>query len=236
MKADTRLQSSEVDDPEVAFEAMSRRLAGLTAAVEGFATRQQELHARDYGPDLAKLHQQWDEVARILNVLTRKPGIALTPESMTSQINAAGAQVRTADHRAWGDANRQLGLAIGSLNSVVASAQTAHTQRLWIAGAAAAAMLLGFAFGTIIPTRIAHAVPETWYWPEVNAARVLQRKPWDAGVRLLEVADTRRWRALAEAAQLTQDNAERLAACRKRADRLKKAVDCTIKVPLEKSR
>lgn len=37
---------------------MSRKLAGLTAAIEGFAARQQELHALDYGPDLAKIHDR----------------------------------------------------------------------------------------------------------------------------------------------------------------------------------
>ena len=40
MNAETTMQpASDADDPEVAFEAMSRKLAGLTAAVEGFAAR-----------------------------------------------------------------------------------------------------------------------------------------------------------------------------------------------------
>ncbi|OAN63540.1 hypothetical protein [Sphingomonas sp. TDK1] len=45
----------EADQTVQAFNDMSRKLAGLTAAVDGFAARQQELHARDYGPDLEKI-------------------------------------------------------------------------------------------------------------------------------------------------------------------------------------
>jgi hypothetical protein len=37
------------DDPAIAFERMSLKLAGLTAAIEGFAARQQELHVRTMG-------------------------------------------------------------------------------------------------------------------------------------------------------------------------------------------
>jgi len=38
---------------EQALEAVARRLAGVTAAVDGFAERQQDLLGRDYSDDLA---------------------------------------------------------------------------------------------------------------------------------------------------------------------------------------
>jgi hypothetical protein len=57
MSAETTAEPADaIENPEVAFEAMSRKLAGLAAAVDGFAARQQELHARDYGPDFAGIH------------------------------------------------------------------------------------------------------------------------------------------------------------------------------------
>ncbi len=133
MNAETTIQpATEIDDPEVAFEAMSRKLAGLTAAVEGFAARQQELHARDYGPDLAKIHERWGKVVDAFQFLTAKPGVALTPETIAPQIVEAGARVRAADHQAWSNASRELGTAIESLNGLVASARTAETQKLWV--------------------------------------------------------------------------------------------------------
>ncbi|MBO9712160.1 DUF6118 family protein [Sphingomonas sp.] len=231
MNAETSVQpASDIDDPEVAFEAMSRRLAGLTAAVEGFAARQQELHARDYGPDLVKIQEQWAEIVRAFKALKEKPAIALTPETLAPQIVEAGARVRAADHQAWGNANRELGGAIQSLNGVVASAMKAETQKHWIIGTATAAVIVGFALGTVVPTRIAQSAPESWHWPERRAADVLLRGEWDAGIRLLQVADPARLRALDDAALLVRDNAEALADCRARAAKSEAAVKCHIEV------
>lgn len=231
MNAETTVQpADDIDDPQVAFEAMSRRLAGLTAAVEGFAARQQELHARDYGPDLVKIQEQWAEIVRTFKTLREKPGIALTPETLASQIVEAGARVRAADHQAWGNASRELGAAIQSLKGVVASAMKAETQKHWIIGAAIAAFVVGFAFGTVVPTRIAQSVPESWHWPEQRAADVLLRSEWDAGMRLLQVADPARLRAFEEAARLAKNNAEVLEDCRERAPKSKESVKCRIEV------
>lgn len=231
MNAETTAQpAGDIDDPEVAFEAMTRKLAGLTAAVEGFAARQQELHARDYGPDLVKIQEQWAEIVRAFRSLKEKPGIALTPETLAPQIAEAGERVRAADHQAWASAIRELGSAIQSLKSVVASAMKAETQKHWIIGAATGAVVVGFAFGTVVPTRIAQSVPESWHWPEQRAAQVLQRSEWDAGMRLLHVADPARVRRLNDAAQPVEDNADALAACRSRIAPPKTAVECRIEV------
>jgi hypothetical protein len=231
MNAETTVPlAADIDDPEVAFEAMGRKLAGLTAAVEGFAARQQELHARDYGPDLAKIHERWGKVVNAFQFLAAKPGVALTPETIAPQIVEAGARVRAADHQAWSDANRELRTAIESLNGLVASARTAEAQKLWVIGAATAALIVGFALGTVIPTRIAQSVPESWHWPEQRAARVLRRGEWDAGIRLLQIADPHRLRALNAAARIVEDNAEALADCRSRAAKTRDSVKCPIGV------
>jgi hypothetical protein len=237
MSAETTPQSADtIDDPEVAFDAMTRKLAGLTATVDGFAARQQELHGRDYGPDFAGIHGRLDKANMAVRTLSERPAMQLTPEMIASQIRAAGEQGRAADHQAWSIANQQLGNAIQSLNGVVASARTAEKQRLWIAGVAAAALVIGFAFGTVIPARIAHAVPESWHWPESNAARILQRDGWAAGERLLQVSDPARWKRLAGVDRIAELNAEALANCGERAARRGRPLDCMIKVGSAPSR
>ena len=241
MSAEITPQSADtVDNPEVAFDAMTRKLAGLTATVDGFAARQQELHGRDYGPDFAGIHGRLDKanvaVRTAVRTLSERPAMQLTPAMIASQIRAAGEQGRAADHQAWSIANQQLGNAIQSINSVVASERTAETQRLWIEGAAAAALVFGFAFGTVLPTRIAQAVPENWHWPEANAARILQRDGWSAGERLLQVSNPARWRYLTESAQIAEQNAEALASCAERAARRGRPLDCVIKVGSAPSR
>ncbi|WP_448664123.1 DUF6118 family protein [Sphingomonas sp. CJ20] len=232
----TAQTAGDIDDPEVAFATMSRKLAGLTAAVEGFAARQQELHARDYGPDLAKVHERWNKVVEAFYFLADKPGVALTPETIGQQIAEAGAQVRSVDHQAWDQANRELGVAIRSLQGMVESAATAENQKRWMIGIAVGASVLGLALGAILPMAVARSVPESWRWPERAAARMLERPEWDAGVHLLRVADPARLRALDDAARLVQDNAKALAECRKRAARSSDAIMCRIEVGTPKAR
>jgi hypothetical protein len=212
-----------IDDPEVAFAAMSRKLAGLTAAVEGFAARQQDLHARDYGPDLAKIFERLEKMKDAILTLNERPAMQLTPEKIGFQIRAAGDQSRASDHQAWGIANQQLGNATQSLNSIAASARAAETQRLWLAGATGVALVIGFALGAIIPTKIAQAVPESWHWPETKASSILQRDGWSAGERLLQISDPDRWKALIGAERLGARNVEALAHCGQRG---RKVRDC----------
>jgi hypothetical protein len=221
---------AEADQTVQAFNDMSRKLAGLTAAVDGFAARQQELHARDYGPDLEKIRDGYDKVCGAINVLAKRPAMTLRPQDIASQIEAAGTQGRADDHRAWTGASHALASTVQELKGMVASAHSAETQRLWIAGAAALALVVGFAFGTVIPTRIAQAVPESWHWPEDQAAEILGRTRWDAGVRLMQVANPQQARALAEAARISKDKADVLEGCRKRAEQLSGTVKCSIEI------
>jgi Family of unknown function (DUF6118) len=226
---------AEADQTVQAFNDMSRKLAGLTAAVDGFAARQQELHARDYGPDLEKIRDGYEKVCGAINILAKRPAMALTPQDVAKQIEAAGTQGRADDHRAWTGASHALAGTVQELKVMVASAHSAETQQLWIAGAAALALLVGFAFGTVAPTLVAQFVPESWHWPEEQAAAILERTPWDAGVRLMQVADPQQARALADAARLAKDNADVLTGCRKRAEQLSEPVKCSIEIHQAKS-
>lgn len=220
----------EADQTVQAFNDMSRKLAGLTAAVDGFAARQQELHGRDYGPDLEKIRDGYEKVCGAINILAKRPAMTLTPQDVAKQIGAAGTQGRAEDHRAWIGASHALAGTVQELKGMVVSAHSAATQQLWIVGAAALALVVGFAFGTIVPIWIAWAAPESWHWPEQQAARSLARTPWDAGIRLMQVANPQQARALAEAARLSRDNADALTVCRERATQLSAPVKCSIDI------
>jgi hypothetical protein len=209
---------------------MSHRIAGLTAAVEGFAARQQELHARDYGPDLAKIHKRQDDARDAIWTLAERPGVKLTPREIAEQIEAAGAQVRARDHQGWAEACRAQQQATRAFDAVVAPALTARMQWRWIWGAAAGAFLLGIILCAIVPGVVDRSVPASWMWPERRAASVLGMDGWSAGIRLMQVSDPRQWRALREAAQLVADNADALRACRDHVARTKKTSACAIRV------
>lgn len=226
----TDVATPTIGPAEAAFEAMTIKLAGLTAAIDGFAARQQELHARDYSEDLAKVHEACVLTHSALRDLHKHPAMALTPEKVADQLRAGGAAMREADHRALQAAEYEHRAAASSIRTLVASAMTAQRQKRIIAGAAAAALLLGFMLGDRLPRRIALAMPESWEWPEDRAAQDLGRDRWDAGLRLLQVSDPEEWHALRDAAILARENAKVLAGCGKRAAKSRKAVTCAIEV------
>lgn len=121
--------SVEADQTVQAFNDMSRKLAGLIAAVDGFAARQQELHARDYGPDLEKIRESYEKVCGAINVLAKRPAMTLTPQDVAKQIEAAGAQGRADDHWAWNGASHALVGIVQELKGMVASAHSAEMLR-----------------------------------------------------------------------------------------------------------
>jgi hypothetical protein len=226
--------SPEHDQVELAFEAMQQRLAGLTAAMDGFAVRQQELHGRDYGPDLEKINESFQRVREAAHRLADKPALKLTPEDVARQIEKAGQESRQVDHAAWGNAQSRLERATQSIEKVVASALAFRVQRNWIAGSAAAALVVGLILGERLPGWIDGMVPESWHWPEASAANMLGQKEWEAGFRLLQVADPAEWQRVVRAINVYHDNAQNLADCNAEALKIKGLVDCKIQIGPQK--
>ncbi len=227
MNTESMSPITDLDQPEVAFAAIGTRLAGLTAAIDGFAARQQEIHARDYSEDLGRIQLRQDAVRSAVLKLAARPAMDLTPAEIASQIEQAGANARAEDHAVFNSGHRQLGQAIRSIEGIVASAVTAREQKRWIAGAAATAILVGFVLGAIVPSWIDRAVPASWQWPEQRAAKLLNRDPWDAGIHLLQVSDPKQFRVLEAATQPASGNTEQLSDCRARTG---KRISCDIKV------
>lgn len=222
--------SPELDQPELAFEAMAQRLAGLTAAMDGFAARQQELHGRDYGPDLEKIQASFERVRVVIHDLVRMPALTMTPESFAERIEKAARDGRQADHDAWDRAQSRLESAARSIKAVVAPALQARIQRYWIAGSAAGAFVSGMILAYCCSGAIDRMVPEGWHWPEASAAKMLRRSERDAGVRLLQVADPQGWQQVARATVIFRDNAKGIADCDAYAAKVKAPVLCKVQI------
>ncbi|WP_446654668.1 DUF6118 family protein [Blastomonas sp.] len=216
---------------EQALEAVARRLAGVTAAVDGFAERQQDLLGRDYSEDLGLIGQSCEGLRQVIDALAQKPALTLTPEMIARQIEAAGQGA----HR---DANQALVAAQGSLQSSIAAlfrvtgavrAAKRHNQML--ARAAGLALVLGWIGGCFIPPAIDWIVPEAWQWPEKRAESALRRDGWEAGERLLFVDNPLRWKAIQAAVRISDANSHAIAKCASRATKLRlKSVGCSIEV------
>jgi len=221
---------ADLDRPEVAFEAMTHKLAALVAAVEGFAARQQELHSRDYTDDLARIHACQDDAAAALETLASSPALQLTPEAIAGQIYHATARASEVERQHFGAARIDLDRTVLTINDIVQSILRGLQQLRWLGVAAAIGVMTGFLLGWVVPDVVDRAVPEGWHWPEERAASLLQRDGWAAGERMLQVSDPQRWRALREAASVWASNAKALEDCQRRAANVGKGVSCSISV------
>ncbi|ASR53159.1 DUF6118 family protein [Blastomonas fulva] len=216
---------------EQALDAVARRLAGVTAAVDGFAERQQDLLGRDYSEDLALIHQSCEDLRVAIDALAHKPALVLTPELIGRQIEAGAQQVRKDADLALAAAQSNLQNAISALAKMIGSLRTVRQQNQWLAVAAGVAIVLGTMGGAIILPAIDWVVPERWLWPEKRAMSALRRNGWEAGERLLLITDPERWNAIQVAARLSEANSGAIRRCASRAaDRNLRSVGCTVEV------
>lgn len=72
------------------------------------------------------------------------------------------------------------------------------------------------------------ALPASWNVPERMAAAALRLGRWGPGARLMQAADPEKWRELAAASPLWNDNGATLEGCARSAARTGKAQRCTV--------
>lgn len=216
---------------EQALEAVARRLAGVTAAVDGFAERQQDLLGRDYSEDLGLIQQSCEGLRKAIDALAQEPALALTPELIARQIEAAGQGARRDSNQALVAAQGSLQSSIAALSRVTGAVRAAKRQNQMLAGATGLALILGWVGGCIIPPAIDWVVPEAWQWPEKRAMSALHRNGWNAGERLMSVTNPGRWSNLQAAVRLSEKNNEAINKCAQRAsERGLRSVGCNIEV------
>lgn len=217
-----------------AFEKLSGRINTLTNAFDRFGLRQDELAGRDYSEDLAKIADGWEKVREALHTLAARPVLTLTPDRLAEQIDIAGRRVRADDHDKLQSAQNRLDEVARSLERRLGAARTRDEQNKWIGIGAGIAAIIAFVAGCSAPSVVDRTVPEDWHWPEQRAANLLSRDMWGAGVRLMQVADPDGWNSFARSSRLYRDNEEAIDACRKLAQRRKKAVPCSIEIAVPK--
>ncbi|WP_157973046.1 DUF6118 family protein [Blastomonas sp. UPD001] len=163
--------------------------------------------------------------------LAQKPALALTPEMIARQIEAAGQGVCRNANQALVAAQGSLQNSIAALSRVTGAVRAAKRQNQILAGAAGLALVLGWVGGCIVPPAIDWVVPEAWQWPEKRAESALRLRGWEAGERLLFVNDPERWQVIQAAARMSDANSHAIAKCASRADERKlKSVGCLIEV------
>lgn len=222
--------SPSPDDAAIAFDAMRRQLALLASAVEGFASHQEVVAARDYAPDLEKIARRIARVNENIVILSERPGVALKPVDIAEQIEAAGKSVREADHAALCDAHRTQSQATQNLDGLINRVRTRAEQTdalIWAAMVGIVAAMLLILLGNVALERLGW-LPSA----ETRAMALLGGDRWKAGQVLMAAEDPVRWRDMVKAVRLADANAEALARCGHEG----KTVRCSIEVPAEPAR
>lgn len=136
----------DASDAAAAFRTLNLKIAGLTAAVEGFAARQQEIQGRDYSADLARIYERLDKFKSAILTLDDRPAMKLTPEAIAAQITKASYTVRERDYEFLNAAIRQFHDAGQTLIDVTKSAKSAEEQKKTMIGA----LVLGLVLGIVV--------------------------------------------------------------------------------------
>jgi len=232
----------EGGDPAEAFdrlraviEGQDRELALLRRAVEGLAAERAHIDVPDYTETLGRMQQGMDataeRIAAINDVIARSPTLAMAPEQMAQRIAAAGSVARREDQAALAKAGEDKARIMAELRAIAGSAWTRADQnnrQLWFGLGGAVAGIFAWA---ILPGLVAREVaPASWRWPERMAARSLDLPMWEGGQRMMRAASAQAYAAIAAGDRIITANRQVLETCRKRANKTREEVRCTISV------
>ncbi len=226
--------SEDEHEPETAQEAFARvegELALLRRAVERMAVERAEVPEQpDYSETLGGMVQKIDATLQRADALVAAAKEGATPRHVVDRIVAAGADARAEDRRTIATAAAELKDATRVLQGVTASARRGDEQNRWLMWAAIGGMVFGMILWAALAGVVARAVPASWQWPEKMAARTLAMPMWAGGQRMMQAASPDAFAALGAGDRIVAANREALEACRKRADRERGAVRCTVEV------
>lgn len=226
------------DGPALAFEQLRGEVASvrsevslLRAAIEGLTAARDNIEIPNYEPTLQRTEKILMTLLHQIEVLSKKPAMTVTPETMGQRLNAAVSDATRELQHQIQSAKEALAGAARNLETMVVSARRGDEQNRWLLWAGLGGLVLGLLFHAVMAGPIARLMPASWQWPESMATQVLgEPTTFDAGQHLMRAANADGWRAIVVAANLVKDNRETIDRCRERAAKAKKAQRCTIEV------
>ncbi|WP_039391178.1 DUF6118 family protein [Novosphingobium sp. MBES04] len=224
----TQTHPPEELDAAEAFEAMNRRLAGMSAAIDGFAARFDHLQERDYSADLAGIDKRINQLGKEVQSLKGQPAMTLTPERVNSQIKAAAQEARQAEQVAWTRARQELSVEANSIREVVYSAREADKQEKVLLCMLGSGLVIGAILMFFAPSVALDIVPDRWHWREKSAVAAMKRDGWTAGERLMQVYDEKRWEEVAHFLRLPDEERAKFADCATKAEEAESKATCPI--------
>ncbi|MCH4894997.1 hypothetical protein CA234_21900 [Sphingomonas sp. ABOLE] len=174
--------------------------------------------------------------AQRVDMLVKSPMLAMTPEQLAGRITAAASTARQEDRQTIATARTGLEDVTRQLHGYVVSARRGDEQNRWLMWSAIGGVVVGMMLWAVFAGIVARAVPASWQWPEKMAARSLDLPMWEGGQHLMRASAPDAFANIAAGDRIVTANRQALEACRKRADKAREAVRCTIKIEPEARR
>lgn len=216
----------ERDAAAEAFEGVRGELALLRRAIEGIAARDDRPEPPDYSETLAQITKLATGTYQRAELLRKAGEEETVARQVAARISGAVAEDRQAVKTAAGE----LRDATRTLQGVTASARRAEDQKRWVTLAAIGGIVIGIILWAVFAGIVARAMPASWQWPERMATHTLAVSMWEGGQRMMHAGDAQAFANVTAADRLVIANRSALAECAKRADRIRKSVQCPIAV------
>ncbi len=221
------IDPSANDPASKAFDRLRREVTTMRLALEHLADAPGKIEIPDYSATLEKLARATQANASHIEVMSDKPGLKLTPETLSDAIIKAGSASRVADHAALANATTAFQNAHQTLTKSLVSDRTANEQDKRLKKVSINCLIAGIVIWAIVPGPIARAVPASWHLPERLAAGALGMDAWNAGQRLMLFADPAEWKAMETTNRVTQKSRDVIAKCRVAANKTRTAKKCS---------
>jgi hypothetical protein len=210
-------------------QRLDGRLAVIARALEHIAVEKQSIEIPDYNPTLAKINAALAEIAKHMQAFSQSEALSMTPESMAERMISSAEAARERDKASIKQSQALLREAQADQMKAIGAIRTKVQHRWHMVYTGLGTALVVSLLWLFYPGWAASLAPSGWHWPERVATRTMgEPSPWEAGIRLMEVANPDGWQAIVEAADLRQANRDTIAACERTAEKSKEPVKCTI--------
>ena len=228
--AEATQPEAPADPAALAFEALREEVALLRRGVAGLAAERAAIEIPDYSETLGQIMRTSAATAAGLKALGAMPALRLTAQDWGHEIAAASEHARRADQEALAGARDACQQATHDMAASLSSARLAEKQHRWLLWTGAVGILAGTLLWAIGAGAVARAMPESWYWPERMAARILRLDREAAGARLIETAAPDRWRDIVLGYRIVSDNRDAIVHCQEAATHETMPTRCVIEV------
>ena len=218
-----------------AFEELRAEVTLMRRAVERLTAERMEVpEPLDYSETLGVIANNITATAQRADMLVKSPMLAMTPEQLAGRITAAASTARQEDRQTIATARTGLEDVTRQLHGYVVSARRGDEQNRWLMWSAIGGVVVGMILWAVFAGVVARAVPASWHWPEKMAAHSLDLPMWEGGQRLMRASAPDAFANIAAGDRIVTANRQALEACRKRANKAREGVRCTINVEAEK--